>query len=93
MKHIFILNILLKSHLIKHSGTGRAFKDTQRALQRLRHSESTQALGHSESTQRVHGGHTEGTRTLGHSKTYGTRALAGHLGTWRALGYLRHSCT
>ena len=88
MKHIFILNILLKSYLIKHSGTGRAFKDTQRALQRLRHLESTEALGHSESTQRVHGGHTEGTRrALGHWGTPKLMAL-GHLqGTWELGGH------
>ena len=75
-----MLSILFKSHLIRHSGTGRAFKDTQRTLKHLRHSESTRALGHSESIQRVLGGHsgTRALKALGHSDTYGTRALGGH---------------
>ena len=50
-----MLIILFKSHLIRQSGTGRAFKDTQRTLERLRHSKSTRALGPSESTQRALG--------------------------------------
>ena len=58
-KHIFMLSILFKSHLIRHSGTRRAFKDTQSALEQLRHSESTQALGHL-----MH----SGTWALGHSR-------------------------
>ena len=70
-----MLSILFKSHLIRHSGTGQAFKDTQRALEHWRHSESTQALGHSESTQGA----------LGHLES--TRGFGGHLGTWRALGH------
>ena len=88
MKHIFMLSILLKSHLIKHSGTGRAFKDTQRTLEYLRHS-GTWALGE----------HSEGTRALRLSDTSralrnleGTRALGGHSGT-RALKVLGHSDT
>ena len=55
-KHIFILSILFKSHLIRHSGTRRTCKDTERALEHLRYSESTKrALGHSDS--RVLGEH------------------------------------
>ena len=57
MKHTFMLSILFKSHLIRHSGTGRAFKDTLRALEHSKHSESTRALGHSDSTQRALAGH------------------------------------
>ena len=81
MKHIFMLSILLKSHLIRHSGKGRAFKDTQRALENLRHLESTWALGHSESTRAL--GH------LRHSDTWALRALR-HLGTQalKAIGHL-----
>ena len=75
-----MLSILFKPDLIRHSGTRRAFKDTQRALEQLRHSESTRRLGHSESTQRALG-HLEGTWTLG-----------GHLVT-RALKALEHSDT
>ena len=78
-KHTFMLSILFKSHLIRHSGTRREFKDTQRALENLRHSESTQrALWHSDT--RAFGGHSGTWRALGHS------------GTW-ALGHLRHSGT
>ena len=94
MKHLFMLSISFKSHLIRHSGTERAFKDTRRTLKHLGHSESTRAVGHSEGTQRAPRGHSEGTQ----------RALGGHLGTWalgehsegahsegtRALGHLRH---
>ena len=67
-----MLSILFKSHLIRHSGKGRACKDTQRALENLRHLESTWALGHSEST-----------RALGHLRHLGTRTLKAlrHLGT------------
>ena len=84
MKHIFMLIILFKSRLFRDSVTGRAFKDTQRALQHLRHSESTWATGHSESTQRA----------LGHLRHLGTRTFRTlrHLGTW-ALKALRHSGT
>ena len=64
-----MLSILFKSHLIRHSDMERAFKDTQRTLEHLRHSESTRVVGHSEGTQRTHG-HL-GTR----------RGLGGHLGT------------
>ena len=66
MKHLFMFNVSFKSHLIRHSGTGRVFKDTERALEHLRHSESTRALkalGHSS---------TQGTRALGHLDTRGT---------------------
>ena len=80
MKHIFLLSILFKSHLIRYSGTGLAFKDTLRALKHLRHSESTGALGHSESTRRA----------LGHLMHLGTRTIkalrhsrhSGTQGTW-----------
>ena len=44
-KQVFVLSILFKSHLIRHSDTRRAFKGTQRALEHLRHSGSTRALG------------------------------------------------
>ena len=86
-----MLSISFKSHLIRHSGKGHAFKDTQRALEHLRHSESTGAvahsestwvLGHLESTWREFGGHsgTRALKTLGHSDNCGTQVL-GHLGT------------
>ena len=48
-----MLSIAFQSHLIRHSGTGYTFKDTQRVLEDLRHSESTPAFGHSEGTQRA----------------------------------------
>ena len=72
-----MLSILFKSHVIRHSGTGCAFKNTQRALENLSHSESTRALGQSGSTLRV----------LRHSST---RVLRAHLGTRapKALGLL-----
>ena len=41
-----MLSISFQSHLIRYSGTGRTFKDNQRALEHLRRSETTQALGH-----------------------------------------------
>ena len=73
MKHNFMLRILFKSHLIRHSGTEHGFKDSQ----------DTRALRHSESTQRALGGHLDtqtpghlehlGTWTLGHSRHSGTR--------------------
>ena len=50
MKHIFMLSILFKSHPIRHSGWGRAFKESKRALKYLMHSESTRAIGHLERT-------------------------------------------
>ena len=76
-----MLSILFKSYLIRHSGTGRAFNNTQRALEHLKNLESTRAFGHSESTQRA----------LVHSDIYGTWALGplGHSGIW-ALKALRH---
>ena len=79
MKHLFMLNISLKSHLIGHLGTRRAFKDAQRALRHLRHSNvDTWALG----------GYSEGTRgTRGH---FDTRRALRHLKDTRPLGYLRH---
>ena len=104
MKHNFMLRILFKSHLIRHSGTEHGFKDSQ----------DTRALRHSESTQRALGGHL-GTRTLGgysstwralgHLRHLDTRTLRAlrdldtqtpghleHLGTW-TLGHSRHSGT
>ena len=71
-----MLSILFKSRLIRHLGTTCAFKDTERALKHLRHSESTRALGHSESTQRA----------LGH---WDAQARGGHLETraFKALGH------
>ena len=47
------------SSLIRHSGTRRAIKDTQRALGHLRYSESSRALGRHSGTWRA----------LGHSGT------------------------
>ena len=92
MKHIFLLSILFKSHLIRYSGTGLAFKDTLRALEHLRHSESTGALGHSESTRRALGHLMHlGTRTImAHGPLEGTWELGGHSGTRRALKALGH---
>ena len=83
-----MLSILFKLHLIRHSSTGCAFKDTQRALEHLRHSASTWALGHSESTQRALG-HLKGTRALGGHSEGTRRALGGHSGTLelKALGH------
>ena len=43
-----MLSILFKSHLIIHSSTGRAFKDTQRALGRHSGTRAPKALGHSD---------------------------------------------
>ena len=43
------------SHIWLDTGTGCTFKDTQRVLKYLRHSESTGAFGHSEGTQRALG--------------------------------------
>ena len=67
---------------LRHSGTRRTFRDSQRALEHLRHSESTRALGYSERHQRALRGHFD-TRALRHS---------GHSGT-QALGHLRHPGT
>ena len=55
-KHVFMLSILFKSHLIRQSGTRRAFKDTQRA-------EGTRRF-------KVLGEHSEGTRALGNLGTW-----------------------
>ena len=91
MKHIFMLSILFKSHLIRHSGTEHVFENTQRTFEGLRHSESTQrALGHSEDTQTL-GGHSGTRRTLGHLE--GTRALGGHSSTRVLIKALGHSNT
>ena len=78
------------SHLIRYSDAGHTFKDNQRALKHLRHSESTRALGQSEGTQRALGGHsgTPAVKAFGHSDTYGTQALR-HLST-RVLGHLEN---
>ena len=85
-----MLSILFKSHLIRHSGTRREFKDTQRALENLRHSESTQrALWHSDTL--AFGGHSGTWRALGHLGTWALKALR-HLGT-QAIGHLEHSGT
>ena len=88
MKYLFTFNILFKSHLMRHSGTGHPFKDTQKALKHLRYLESTQALGRLESTQRALG-HSDGTRALGHLRYWDTQTLRAfrHLGT-RALRHL-----
>ena len=70
-----MLSISCESHLIRHSGTGRRFEDTQRALGR--HSGTWKlrghwALGHLKSTR----------RTSGHLKDLGTQTLRAlrHLG-------------
>ena len=99
-----MLSILFKSHVIRHSGTGCAFKNTQRALENLSHSESTRALGQSESTLRVlrhsstrvlraHLG-TRALKALGLLDTQWTQAL-GHSGNWalKALRQLEHLAT
>ena len=52
-----MLSISFHSHLIRHSGKEHGFKETQRILKHLRHSESTRVLGHSGGTQRAFGGH------------------------------------
>ena len=79
-----MLSILCKSNLIRHSGTGREFKDTQRALKHLRHQESTLALGHSESTQRALG-HSRTWRALRHSGIWALKALK-QFGNWELKG-------
>ena len=68
-----------QSHLIRHSGTGCTFKDTQSALRHLRHSESTQALWYWEGTQTVLGRH------------LGNWAPGEHSESTRALEVLRNS--
>ena len=82
MKHIFMFSILFKSHLFRHSRMGRAFKDTQRALEHLRHSENTNTLEYLESIQRTH-------RALRHLDTWALKAFR-HLDTraLKELGYL-----
>ena len=77
-----MLSILFKSHLIRHSGMERAFKDTQRTLEPLtkalkEHSGGWALEGHSEDTQRA-------LEHLGTRRAL-KRALGGHLGTRRAL--------
>ena len=81
MKHIFMFSILFKSHLFRHSRMGRAFKDTQRALEHLRHSENTNPLEYLESIQRT-------LRALRHLDTWALR----HSDTWK-LGHSRNSGT
>ena len=73
MKHIFMVSTLFKSHPIRHSDMGHAFKDTQRALDHL----DTRTLGHLESTQGALWGH------------LGTQAFGVHSGSWalKALGH------
>ena len=64
-----MLSFLFKSHLIRHSGTRPAFKDIQRALEHLRHSESTRRAlrGHSDTRALV--GNSGTRKALGHSRT------------------------
>ena len=83
----FFYGLWFKSHLMRHLGMGRAFKDTQSALKHLRLSDlETWALGgHSESTRRAIG-YLVTWRAIEHSE--GTWALRGHSGTWKALGHL-----
>ena len=67
-----MLSFSFQSHLIRHSDTDiRTFKHNQRALEHLRHSESTGALEHSEGTQRALEGHsrTRALKAIGHSDT------------------------
>ena len=40
-----MLSVSLQPHLTRHSDAGATFKDTQRALKQLKHSESTRELG------------------------------------------------
>ena len=77
-----MLSISLQSHLIRHSGTGRTFKHTQRALRK--HSGTCELRGHwalvyLESNRRA----------LGHLWHLGIQTLNGT----QALGHLRHSGT
>ena len=66
-KYIFMFNILFKSHLTRYLGTGRALKDTQRAVEYIRYLESThRKLGHSESTRPIWQLRHLGTQTFRH---------------------------
>ena len=87
----FFYGLWFRSHLIRHLGMGRAFKDTRRALKHLRHSDlETKVLGgHSESTRRAVG-YLGPWRAIEHSE--GTWALRGHSDI-RALKALGHSDT
>ena len=82
-----MLSISFKSHLIRHSGMERAFKDTQRTLEPLtkalrEHSGGWALEGHSEDTQRA-------LEHLGTRRAL-KRALGEHSqGTW-VLEHLRH---
>ena len=91
MKHIFMLSNLFKSHLIRHPGTERAFKDTQRTIEHSEALRSTRrVLGHL-GTRRTLRGHSGTWRALGHLRHLGTWALGhlGYSGTW-VLGHLEH---
>ena len=94
MKRFFMLSILFKSHLIRHSVMGYVFKDTHRALENLRHSESTRRALRGLLGTRTLGGHSNIWRALEHSGTWVLKAL-GHSDTQgtQALGHLRHPGT
>ena len=66
-----MLSALFKSYLIRHLGTGNAFKDTQRVLEQLKHSQGTQrTLWNLESTQVLVGySSTRALKALRHSDT------------------------
>ena len=68
MKHLFMLSISSKLHLIKHLGTGCTFRDTRRALKHLRHLDvgTWGLVGYSEGTRKALG-HFGSRRSLGHS--------------------------
>lgn len=69
-----MLSTSYKSHMIRYSSTGHAFKHVQKALEHLRHS-STWALGHLRHSD------TWALRALRHFSTRPLKAF-GHLGAW-----------
>ena len=68
-----MLSVSFQSHLIRHSGSGCTFKDTQSVLNHLRRSESTRAIGHSEGTWAA--------KALKHLDSQALRLLS-NPGTW-----------
>ena len=79
----------IKSHLVRHSGMGRVFKDTHRGLKHLRHSESTRTLGHSESTSRTLGWHSGTRKRMALGRLESTQELGGYSSSraLKAVGY------
>ena len=74
IKYLFMLSTSYKSHMIRYSSTGHAFKHVQKALEHLRHS-GTWALGHLRHSD------TWALRVLRHFSTRPLKAF-GHLGAW-----------